>query len=241
MIEPLLMTTLRVITFNGNRGLTNATGFLFERESRLFLVTSAHVVLDEKTDHRPDRLEIEFHTNASDLAEVRGFSIPLYQAGRGVWRSARDDGGDIDVATIALDRTALPETATYQAFRPEHLPGDGERIEIGETLLAIGYPMGFQDELHRLPVARQAGLAATYGLRFQGHGYFLTDARTHRGISGAPVVMRDRSGRGGDLPWRLLGIHSSRLESGARDPAIDEALNLNVVWYSDVLMLLTGS
>lgn len=25
-----------------------------------------------------------------------------------------------------------------------------------------------------------------FGLRFQGEGYFLTDARTHRGTSGAP-------------------------------------------------------
>jgi len=35
------------------------------------------------------------------------------------------------------------------------------------------------------------------GIRFQGQGYFLTDASMHRGTSGAPVVARmmERSGR----------------------------------------------
>jgi predicted nucleic acid-binding Zn ribbon protein len=34
-------------------------------------------------------------------------------------------------------------------------------------------------------------VASAFGMRFQGLGYFLTDARTHRGTSGAPVVMRN--------------------------------------------------
>jgi hypothetical protein len=55
--------------------------------------------------------------------------------------------------------------------------------------------------LHHLPVARQAVIASAFGSRFQGQGYFLTDARMHRGTSGAPVVapMMERSGRA-DFP-----------------------------------------
>jgi len=78
-------------------------------------------------------------------------------------------------------------------------------------------------------------------MRFQGQGYFLTDARTHRGGSGAPVVMRiaKPDASHGDLPWRLLGVHSARLDMASRDTGIDEALGLNCAWYSDVLMTLT--
>ena len=54
----------------------------------------------------------------------------------------------------------------------------------------VGFPLGFHDTLHHMPVVRHAVVASSFGLRFQGHGYFLTDARTHRGTSGAPVVMR---------------------------------------------------
>ena len=83
-------------------------------------------------------------------------------------------------------------------------------------MLVVGFPLGFHDTLHHLPVARRAAIASSFGLRFQGQGYFLTDARTHRGTSGAPVVMR--SGAADDpLPWTLLGVHSSRMDMSSRD------------------------
>jgi hypothetical protein len=72
-------------------------------------------------------------------------------------------------------------------------------------------------------------------------GYFLTDARTHRGISGAPVVLRATHPDADmhDLPWMLLGVHSARLDVGTRDLDLDEALGLNCAWYADILMTLT--
>jgi hypothetical protein len=92
-----------------------------------------------------------------------------------------------------------------------------------------------------MPVVRQAVVASSFGLRFAGKGYFLTDARTHRGTSGAPVVMRAPDGALGlgDLPWFLLGVHSARIDVGTRDLELDEALGLNCAWYADILMTLT--
>jgi hypothetical protein len=43
----------------------------------------------------------------------------------------------------------------------------------------------------------------------------------------------------GDLPWMLLGVHSSRLDVRTRDLKLDEALGLNCAWYADILMTLT--
>ena len=43
----------------------------------------------------------------------------------------------------------------------------------------------------------------------------------------------------GDLKYRLLGIHSSRMDMGTRDRAEDESLGLNTAWYADILMTLT--
>jgi hypothetical protein len=116
-------------------------------------------------------------------------------------------------------------------------------VEVGSSLLIVGFPMGFHDTLHHMPVARHAVNASSYGLRFGGEGYFLTDARTHRGTSGSPVVMRtDRpDATRGDVPWRLLGVHSARLDVGSRDLKLDEALGLNCAWYADILMTLTAS
>jgi S1-C subfamily serine protease len=242
MIEPLLMASVRISTFNGSVARTNASGFFFRRDQRLHLVTSRHVVFEPTVGHQPDRIEIEIHTDADDLGRSIGFSIPLYRDGQALWRDAIDGGGVVDVAVIDIDVAALPESAAYEAFTPELLLKPDQHVEIGTALLAVGYPLSFQDLLHHLPVARHATLASSFGLRFQGKGYFLIDARTHRGISGAPVVMRVPDTDASEaLPWRLLGIHSSRLESGTRDPQLDETLGLNAVWYADVLMALTGT
>jgi Trypsin-like peptidase domain len=239
--EPLLLAAARVITFQGQRLLTNASGFFFERGERLFLVTSRHVMIDEPSKHFPDRIEIELHTDARNMAISTGFSMPLYQGGKSVWRQGSDTGGEIDVAVLEIQRDALPKTTVYRAFTPEHLHGSREPVELAASMLVVGFPLGFHDGLHHLPVVRHAINASSFGLRFQGKGYFLTDARTHRGTSGAPVVMRARGREPalGDLPWMLLGVHSSRMDVGTRDLALDEALGLNCAWYADILLTLT--
>jgi len=238
-IESILLTTVRVQTFMGNRPLTNATGFFFERGERLFLVTCRHVVLDSLNAHYPDRVEIELHIGEEHLSQSARYSIPLYQNGLSLWHACSDTAGNVDIAAIEINRRFLPDDVVYQAFSPEHLAKHEDAIEVGHSIVVVGYPLGFQDNLHHLPVARQAAIASSFGLRFQGHGYFLTDARTHRGTSGAPVVARKQRPPSAGLPWLLLGIHSSRLDVGTRDLVLDEALGLNCVWYADALMTLT--
>jgi S1-C subfamily serine protease len=255
--DELLLTAARLCTFAGERLLTNASSFFFARGPRLFLVTSGHVVRDDASGHHPDRIEIELHTDAANLASSTGFSIPLYQDRRSIWREGRDSGSEIDVAVIEIDRAALPQGTLYRAFTAAHLPGPADRVEIGASLLVVGFPLGFHDTLHHMPVVRHAAVASAFGLRFQGKGYFLTDARTHRGTSGAPVVKRieppapgrapivharnapPRGAATQDLPWLLLGVHSSRLDVGSRDINLDEALGLNCAWYADILLKLT--
>jgi len=54
-------------------------------------------------------------------------------------------------------------------------------------LLVVGFPLGFHDEVHHLPVVRQAVIASSFGLRFQGMG-----------IS---CPMRERTAARGAHPW----------------------------------------
>ena len=244
MIESILLTTARVSTFDGERPLTGASGFFFERDQRLYLVTSRHVVIDEPSKHYPSRIEVELHTDAANLTQSIGLSVLLYCNGKSVWRQGRDDGGEIDVAVVELQREALPEGVALCCFTPEHLQDALHEVEVGSSLLVVGFPLGFHDALHHLPVVRQAAIASSFGLRFQGQGFFLTDARTHRGTSGAPVVMREPdsiANRAHSLPWKLLGVHSSRMDMGSRDLKEDESLGLNCAWYADILMTLTAA
>ncbi len=238
MLEPLLLTTTRITTHMGARLLTAATGFFFQRDERLYLITSRHVLLDAASGHQPDRIEITLHTSPSGLAQVAVQSLPLYQYGRSVWRQAADTGGEVDVAALEIDRERLPPSVVLHAFTPAHLP-DVDAVEVGAPALLVGFPLGFYDTVYHLPVARQASVASAFGVRFQGQGFFLTDARAHRGVSGAPVVMRDERAPA-PLPWRLLGVHSSRMDMASRDLQQDESLGLNCAWYADVLLVLTS-
>lgn len=239
--EAVLLTTTRISTFLGLQHLSGASGFFFRRDGRLFLVTNRHVLADEPSGHFPDRIEIELHTDASDLTQYAIFSIPLYGNGLALWRQAADSAGAVDVAVIRIEADRLPEGVVLPAFDPSHLDPGSEDVVVGDALTVIGFPLGFHDTVHHLAVARSASIASAYGVRFQQQGCFLTDARTHRGSSGAPVLRR-RRGRCSDgslLPWQLLGVHSTRMDMRTRDRTEDESLGLNCAWYADVLMTLT--
>jgi hypothetical protein len=228
-----------VSTFFGAQALTCASGFFFQRGDRLYLVTNRHVLIDRPSGHLPDRLEIELHADADSLTHAAVLSVLLYCDGQAIWRQGFDGAGEIDVATIELDRSAMPSAVLFRAFTPEHLQHRLEEVKVGTPLLIVGFPLGFHDTLHHLPVVRQAVIASSFGVRFQGQGYFLTDARTHRGTSGAPVVMHDDAGDA-QLPWKLLGVHSARVEMCDQTLPVEEALGLNCAWYADILLTLTA-
>jgi hypothetical protein len=237
-IDSLRLATVRIATFDGNHALTGATGFFFRRDERLYLVSSRHVFIDDPNGHHPDRFELELHADASNLANAVVLSTLLYRNGRAQWRQGEDAAGGIDVAVLEIESEALPAAGALVAFTSENLPNAEDVIPIGQPVLIPGFPLGFHDGLHHFPVVRQGIVASPYGWRFQGTGRFLTDARTHRGISGAPVVMRS-AGRS-PLPWLLVGIHASRYDMGNRDLAADESLGLNAAWYPDILLTLTA-
>lgn len=239
MVESILLAATRVSTFAGTQALTSATGFFFKREDRLFLVTSRHVVFDARSSHSPDRAEFTVHTDETDLTQSFVVSLPLYSRGLATWRQGTDAGGEVDIAAIELDPALLPASANLCCFTPAHLQRTLDELEVGTPIHIVGFPLGFYDTVHNLPVVRQAAIASSFGVRFQGAGYFLTDARTHRGMSGAPVVLRTADEH--PLPWKLLAVHGSGFDMRDRDRQLDDSLGLNVGWYADMLLVLTAN
>lgn len=240
-VDALLLTTTRITTFSAADDLTSATGFFYRRRDQLFLVSNRHVFADADSGHFPDRIEIGVHTDVQDLTRHAVVSMPLYREGLRQWREATDGGGAVDVAAIDIPAANLPADAVLQAFDETHLEAREEEIAIGDALTIAGFPLGFHDTVHHLAVARSASIASAYGVRFQRQGCFLTDARTHRGSSGSPVVRRRANDRStaAEPSWQLLGVHSTRMDMRTRDQTQDESLGLNCAWYADVLATLT--
>lgn len=242
-LEEVLLATAHIRTYTGVQHLTNASGFFFRRDAQLFLVTNLHVLHDEPSGHFPDRIEIALHTSAEDLSKIAIFSIPLFAGGVALWRKAMDTAGLVDITVIEISLDRLPEQTLLRAFDVSHLEAADDDVAIGDGLSIVGFPLGFHDTVHYLAVARGASIASAYGVRFQRQGYFLTDARTHRGSSGSPVLRRRRMVSSGRplRAWQLLGVHSTRMDMRTRDVIEDESLGLNCAWYADILLVLTAS
>lgn len=241
-VDALLLTTTRITTCSPDHALTGATGFFYRSGDRLFLVSNRHVFADAESGHFPDRIDIGVHTDLQDLTRHHIVSLPLFHQGQRLWREATDGGGSVDVAALEIPAAKLPSDAVLHAFDETHLEARDEEVAIGDVLTIAGFPLGFHDTVHHLAVARSASIASAYGVRFQRQGCFLTDARTHRGSSGSPVVRRrtdDRSATA-EPSWQLLGVHSTRMDMRTRDQILDESLGLNCAWYADVIATLTS-
>jgi hypothetical protein len=64
------------------------------------------------------------------------------------------------VAVVAIDEDTLSHTLAFQAFTPRHLARTGDPVVIGCTTVVVGFPLGFLDTLHHMPVVRRAALAS---------------------------------------------------------------------------------
>lgn len=239
MLERIALTVSRVTTLRQDQILSHATGFFFKRDEILYLVTNRHVLCDEPTGHTPDHVTLELHDDPQNLATTILHTLPLYDGKNPLWREMSDASGPVDVVVLPINQVDWPQSSLIFPFEPEDVVLDFDSFSMGDSLSIIGFPLGFHDTLHHLPVSRQAALASAFGLRFQGGGYFLTDARMHRGASGSPVVAKTHvKTRDPGFSWVLLGVHASRFDV-TRDLTADESLGLNAAWYADVLITLT--
>jgi len=72
MIESLLLTTARVSTFFGTQALTGASGFFFQRDERLYMVTNRHVLIEGHTDSiGGDELNLALSQKRADAVKER--------------------------------------------------------------------------------------------------------------------------------------------------------------------------
>jgi hypothetical protein len=238
-IDKMFLRVAKVQTFVNGQPLTNATGCFYMHEDFLYLITARHVVINETVEHHPDYLQVSLHSDESDLQQRADLWIPLYVDGVPQWYQHPRYGGGVDIVAVAINDPYVLSRNFLVTFCRDDILNMDQVMPLGQDVLILGFPLGFHDTLHNLPIVRSATIASSFSHPFKGEPYFLTDARLHRGMSGAPVIVK-APGRAGSVPdrepgWWLLGIHSSSLDVSDRDPIQDERLALNSAWYASLI------
>lgn len=252
-ISDLVATVAQVRCFKQGRQQGTASGFFYIHADRLYFITNRHVVIKEEDKYFPDELQLRLHTNSNDIRQNEILSLRLYDdEGKPQWLEHPIRGKTIDVVVVPLDGELVKSRFFIRAFSAtDQIPQDVD-ISIGEDVLVIGYPMGFHDMLHNLPLVRNAILASVYPVPFEGKPIILIDSRLHSGTSGSPVLtkstqmVRRTDGSTSFLSKPvsfLVGVHSATVDVLDRDPERDEPLGLNVVWFASLIpeIIMQGS
>lgn len=218
--------------FNGEK-YTFATGFFYENEEHIYLITNRHVVIDEKKDHYPKAVKIIIHSSPTRPRVVREVHIPLYDDDMNpMWLEyAHIESTFIDIIAINI-QNVLQKTDILHRWSYNDMASRGQ-IYTHDTLRVLGYPMGFHDTIHNIPIARHATIASPYTVAFQNEPYYLIDANLHEGMSGSPVIAPDSFLRVKNqrMVHSLLGIHSG----GWEDKESGTDLGLGVVWFPHLI------
>lgn len=236
--DQVLLMVAPIEEWCGPSRLGTATGFFFENEGKLYLITNRHVVRDDEHRIFPDKLRLRLHTNAQDHTQNADYEVPLYRGRNSVWR----EKPGIDLVAIELPTLEMSRFVLI-ALAPKFLPPGNLVVAPGDEVLIIGYPRGFSDTLHNYPIVRTGAVASAYPIPFQGQPLFLVDARLHPGTSGSPVLakpsnmFRTPSGNTvvGDYHLFFLGVNSGEFNFSG------ESSGLNAIWYGAEVVALTAS
>jgi S1-C subfamily serine protease len=239
MRELLVVVTL-IFQIQNGQVVGTATGFFYEKNNSIYLVTNRHVVIDETNNIKPEALRVKLHTDPNDLTKNAEIDIPLYSRGLSKWHVHPDySTKKIDIAVIEIDPNKL-KPYFFKTLSAAILLNKDYSLAMGEDVMVIGFPRGLSDTKYNLPINRSAMISSAYNIDFQGNPLFLVDANLHPGMSGSPVLTRaksiwqasDGSLKSYNAPVSFfLGVFSStlgiNLPTGQQEP-----LGLGTVWYA---------
>jgi len=236
-VHDIVATVSFVEQVKGGNAMGSATGFFYTRGDDLFLVTNKHVVRDEDRGVLPDLLRLRLHQDANDLTKNGVYDVPLYASGQPLWKGPPQPQ-IADVALLRLNRPEITRTFLIKALSAASFLPERYVLHPGEDVFVMGYPLGFYDERHNLPVFRNAMIASVHGVAFEGLPLFLTDANLHPGTSGSPVITKPKStwvDEAGNTAlvtgtvYYLVGIHSGTWEPRG------VPVGLGAAWYANLI------
>ena len=167
------------------------TGFVVDKEGNI--LTNAHVV--DENGQRADSVSIVFNKGGSETQRVKGTLVGV------------DVGSDI--AVIKVDPNGV-------GLKPLPL-GDSDKVAVGEPVVAIGNPLGFDFSI-------SSGIVSATGRSVQADNgqtipnVIQTDAAINRGNSGGPLI---------DNQGKVIGINERIASQGGGNEGLGFAIPIN--------------
>jgi Trypsin-like peptidase domain len=244
-IDRLSLSTVPITPFFNELQLPEATGFVWKRHGRFFLITNWHVaaatnlftgalLLDGGS--RPNKFRCSFIIRIGAF-ERETIDIPI-----------RDENDDplwlvhpaqkirrIDIVAIPLNMDRL--SSNVLLIPVNDLAPGRIAIMIGMDVFILGYPFGSGPP--SFPVWKRGSIASEPDLVRITTGYYLVDTASRPGMSGSPVILRSWKGHlmesnsfiamtGGPID-RIIGVYSGR-----KDDAPSQA-QIGMVWHVDYI------
>lgn len=225
-------------TFEGHR--QNASAFFFHYQDQLYLVSNRHVL-----DEAEDLLNVQIRPSG-DWYTTETREIQLKNNGDRIW-SDSPEHPDADIAIVPLEFDI--DDIGNSAYSQHDICDIFYQVSAGQSALVVGYPSWARDGETKFPIIRDCVISTPYGHFYDGSPCFLTDARSHSGLSGSPVVIpgTDVGSGGGHVHFEdtgpngerivgldqtmILGIHSERIVQPQDEYESEGPLDLNRVWY----------
>lgn len=170
----------------------------------------------------------------------------------------------IDIVIILVDKDEIESSFYVNSFRYEDIISNASDFEsphvsvfhevgphmldlleengikfltIGDSVLVMGYPLGYSDTIHNLPIARNATIASVYSVQFEGMPKIIIDSQLHKGTSGSPVLTNpivysnQRNSFQSIISDKkyLVGIHSGEFDRE------NPSLGLHNVWFASLI------
>jgi hypothetical protein len=226
-LDPYSLAAIAVDQKFNDTLLRSATAFVWQRNSKLYLISNWHVVTCRNSDTsqhlrldaaEPNNLVGHFRLRPGSF-ETQTKTIPLRDAqGKSLWLHYPASGNRVDVV-------AIPLSDEYQTFTSliSSLPIEPLSVQIGMDVFVLGFP--FRSAPPALPVWKRGSIASEPNIVRQAASYYLVDTASRPGMSGAPVILRSYGARlteSGtsikDEPGsRFFGVYSGRLRAPEDD------------------------
>ncbi|HEX7517001.1 MAG TPA: trypsin-like peptidase domain-containing protein [Chthoniobacterales bacterium] len=224
--------------------VSSATGFVYQRGGKHFLITNWHVVTGTNPETAavsaiPTAISTMFRTKGKPglcVRETLSLYVDTDANNDPLWLEHPVHRKRVDVVALPLAQSLLDR---YDLFPINALHFDQTATEVADDAFVIGYPFFETPYLH-FPIWKRASIASEPTVDVDQLPKLFVDTATRPGMSGSPVIVTRSGIHGieggkptssttiGTIRW-FLGVYSGR-------KGVDELnAQLGIVWKARII------